>query len=296
MTAVVGFDGSRPSATAARWAAVEAHRVGDALRVVSAADPTGAGALPPDVLPAGVSHGRPDQRVSSRRMAEQGADLARAVDGEVVVRGVGVVGGPAGVLVAQSGDAAFLVVGRRSDASSAWALGSVSFAVAMHAWCPVVLVPERSEVHPGPEHPVVVGVDGSRASAAVVEVATRFARVGRAPLRVISAWQRPPAGTWPEVDGVSEEAIARAARTAACTRVERAVERAAALAPDVELRPEVVEGTPTEVLVDASRGAGLTVVGSRGHGGFAGLALGSVGHGVLRGAFSPVAVVRRGAL
>jgi nucleotide-binding universal stress UspA family protein len=56
----------------------------------------------------------------------------------------------------------------------------------------------------------------------------------------------------------------------------------------------VVQGTADEVLAEASRSAGLVVVGSRGHGGFAGMMLGSVGHSVLRKASSPVAVVRWG--
>jgi nucleotide-binding universal stress UspA family protein len=44
--------------------------------------------------------------------------------------------------------------------------------------------------------------------------------------------------------------------------------------PPVGLRRLVQEGGAAEVLLDASRGATMVVVGSRGHGGFAGLLLG----------------------
>jgi nucleotide-binding universal stress UspA family protein len=291
-TVVVGFDGVEPSVSAARWAAVEARRLGCSLQVVSVADPP-----PPGTVPGGVVT-QPGLHRASRRVAERGAELARSLDDALEVRSLGVVGGPSGELVALSGDAAFLVVGRHPTTGESPALGSVSFAVAMHAWCPVVVVPEGRPAHPGPDVPVVVGVDGSRASEAAVEVAAQFAHAAGAPLRVVSAWQRPKAPPWPgsDVDASMVAAFVRAAEAGARARVERAVAQLAALAPDAAVSGTVAEGAATDVLVDASGEAGLVVVGSRGHGGFAGLALGSVGHGVLRGARSPVAVVRRGAL
>ena len=62
--------------------------------------------------------------------------------------------------------------------------------------------------------------------------------------------------------------------------------------PDVRLEHEVVAVAPDTCLVDASAGASLVVVGSRGLGYFRGLLLGSVSQAVLHRAECPVAVVR----
>ena len=60
----------------------------------------------------------------------------------------------------------------------------------------------------------------------------------------------------------------------------------------VEIERRVVEGAPGAVLVEESRGADLLVVGSRGHGGFAGLLLGSVSQQCAHHAECPVVIVR----
>ena len=288
---VVGFDGVEPSVSAARWAAVQAGELGCALRVVYAAEPPRPGTLPRAVVV------QPELHRASRRGADRGADIARSVNGALEVRAVGVVGGPAGELVAQSGDASLLVVGRGRGMGDPTALGPVSFAVAMHAWCPVVVVPEGTTTHPGPRLPVVVGVDGSRSSEAAVKVAAQLASAAGAPLRVLSAWQAPKATPWlaDGADAPTAATLALGAEAAASSIVEQAVARAGELAPGCPVSGSVLAGPAADVLVDASSRAALVVVGSRGHGGFAGLAMGSVSHGVLRAASCPVAVVRRGA-
>jgi nucleotide-binding universal stress UspA family protein len=55
---------------------------------------------------------------------------------------------------------------------------------------------------------------------------------------------------------------------------------------------EAIPVHPARVLADASEHAALIVVGSRGHGEFAGLLLGSVSQSVLHHARCPVAIVR----
>ena len=62
--------------------------------------------------------------------------------------------------------------------------------------------------------------------------------------------------------------------------------------PGVAVTEMPREGRAATVLTDASGGAGLIVVGTRGRGPVTGLVLGSVGQKLLRRAHCPVMVVR----
>ena len=62
--------------------------------------------------------------------------------------------------------------------------------------------------------------------------------------------------------------------------------------PNITVRPRAVEGHPAHVLIEASRGAELLVVGSRGHGAFSGMVLGSVSQHCVTQAHCPVLVLR----
>ncbi|MDA8292146.1 MAG: universal stress protein [Actinomycetota bacterium] len=135
---------------------------------------------------------------------------------------------------------------------------------------------------------VVVGVDGSRQSRAALEWAARYAGLVGAQLRAVIAWQRESGfGYFPE----GERGLEHEARRV----LSHAVELVLGREHDVDLVLEVVRGNPTTVLLEASRGADVLVVGDRGYGGFAGLLLGSVGENCLRHATCSVVLVREDA-
>ncbi|GAA3501628.1 universal stress protein [Streptomyces prasinosporus] len=141
---------------------------------------------------------------------------------------------------------------------------------------------------------VVVGVDGSAAGLAAVEVAAEEARVRSAGLRVVHAF------LWPAMHvplGASPLGPAEGGLRASTERlVSEAVERAGAVAPDVEVSRAVVTGEPLTVLEAQSRSAELVVVGSRGMGGFVGLLVGSTSVHLAAHGRCPVLVVREPAV
>lgn len=75
-------------------------------------------------------------------------------------------------------------------------------------------------------------------------------------------------------------------------RLDATVREALGADPGVSVELEVREGNPAQQLIDASRGADLLVVGTRGHGGFAGMLLGSVSQHLAAHATCPVTVIR----
>lgn len=140
---------------------------------------------------------------------------------------------------------------------------------------------------------IVVGVDGSGHGDAALAWALEEARLRRATLRIVHAWQYLPMVAEPmaALPTSPVEELVAAARTVVGDAVERV---AGGDPPDVTLDVRIVEGAPGPALLDAAQGAGLVVVGSRGRGGFTGLLLGSVSQQVTHHAPCPVVVLPRG--
>lgn len=139
---------------------------------------------------------------------------------------------------------------------------------------------------------IVVGIDGSPASKAALEWALDEARLRGATLEIVHAWQYPvmamsPFGAAP-VPVISAEDLEQAAEGVARDTVAEVVGNQDV----VQVRTAVTSGHPAAVLLAASKGADLLVVGSRGHGGFTGMLLGSVSNHLVHHATCPVVIIR----
>lgn len=135
---------------------------------------------------------------------------------------------------------------------------------------------------------VVVGVDGSAGSAEALRWAARYAAWTHAGMDAVIAWHRPVTyGQAYETEAWRPDIDAEKALTAQIDEVFGAHRPA-------DTRLIVREGSPAHVLIEASKGAALLVVGSRGHGGFYGLLLGSVSANCAERAKCPVVVVHPG--
>ncbi|MBT2459102.1 universal stress protein [Streptomyces sp. ISL-86] len=139
----------------------------------------------------------------------------------------------------------------------------------------------------GPKPHVVVGVDGSSASYEALRWAVRQARLIGATVDAVTAYEVPGAVGWsaPAVDADFDEAQARQA-------LDDEIKKVLVQVGDVPLEQHLIRGTAAKVLIGASVGAELLVVGSRGRGGFASLLLGSVSQQCAVHAACPVVIVR----
>jgi nucleotide-binding universal stress UspA family protein len=142
---------------------------------------------------------------------------------------------------------------------------------------------------------VVVGVDGSAGSSEALQWAIAEARLRQVPLRAIHAWTYaepliPPLIGYSYSAEYVESAIDER-RQAAEGLLEQATE-ALAEAHEIEIERLLGEGSAARVLIDAVGVDDLLVVGSRGHGGFSSLLLGSVSEQCAEHASCPVVIVR----
>ena len=132
------------------------------------------------------------------------------------------------------------------------------------------------------EFRVVVGVDGSEESIEALRWAAGYAKSAGAKVIAVKSWHYPWAmQTAPQqVDASVEDQIKR--------ELDEAITKAAV---DIEVEPSVREGHASLVLVNASKEVDLLVVGSRGHGAFHGMLLGSVSQHCATSSACPVVVV-----
>ena len=131
---------------------------------------------------------------------------------------------------------------------------------------------------------VVVGVDGSEQSLSALHWAVDEARLRHGQVRIITAWHYPPVPSTVEDSGMNDSLHAAERIQADALQTVNA--------EGVQIEKITARTLPAEALLDASKDADLVVVGSRGHGGFASLLLGSVSSQIAHHASCPVLIVR----
>jgi len=132
---------------------------------------------------------------------------------------------------------------------------------------------------------IVVGVDGSQHARDALRWAAHFGRVFGARVEAVIAWEYPPALGWSVLpdDWDPAEDMRKV--------LEESVADVFGDQPPAGLQQLVQEGGAARVLIEACEGAAILVVGSRGHGGFSGLLLGSVSANVAEHAPCPVLII-----
>lgn len=288
---VVGYDGSPGARLALEWAAETARRDDRQLTLLHCVGLT----MTPTfrAYDPGVQANAYDQM--SRGVLAEAVEIAGKWLDRKDIHPLSVIGSAAAELVGVSEQADLVVTGSRGHGSiSSGLLGSTSYAVTAHAHCPAVVVRGTSVVHAGPSHPVVVAFDDSKPAQTALHTAVPVAAAAEASLRLVAVDNVGGLEVWPETDSVlgREEMIDSMHRHVGDTLREVA-DATMAAHPGLDVRTDVLNGASGQTIAayaDDVR-AGLVVLGSRGHGGFTGMLLGSVSHRVIHDASCPVMVV-----
>ncbi len=275
---VVGVDGSGRSWRAVMWAAHDANLRGIPLQLVHVL-PSWEGDIPfypPGRFEAAEEYGR--------EVLDEATSLVHEAYPSLPVSTRLPQGTPTRALLAEATTAHTVVVGAKGEEVANMLMGSTTLQLVGHAPCPVVVVGHASGGHDR----VVVGVDGSPASAAALDYAFQESALRKSRLRVASALGLPQG--WPRhllrpLPEDNEEVAARRAQ------IEEQLAPLREQYPEVVVEVHVHRQDPVRVLTDASHKADLLVMGSRGRGGFHGLAVGSVTHKLLHFVGCPMAVV-----
>lgn len=287
----IAVDGSSPARAGVELLAGLPLAASDQVFAIAVAEP-------PMVL-AAMPFGQAAAAASYMETALQSAEEhARMVAGHAVERLAGLacpvtpvvrVGHAVEVLrrVVEEQNLDLLVLGPRGRGSlGSFVLGSVSHGL-LHAMPTSILI-ARPPV--GPIDRVIVATDGSPSSLAAARYLSDFPLPTDLDLRVlvsVTEWT----GAYRDIEAPDYLALREAERERALSIAQEAVTilESSGRAPQTLIR----YGDPKREIIDAARelDASLVVTGSRGHGGFAGLMLGSVSRGVSMAAPCSVLVV-----
>jgi len=234
---VVGVDGSRTAVRAALWAIDEAVSRDIPLRLVAAAH-----------YPAE----RAEAELAVRSVAAAVQATGRTVDLDTHVLD----GEPTPVLLQQSGTAAMVCVGavgrRHFDRTR---IGSTTSALVAAAHCPIAVI--RGGDEPAGELGgwVVVELDETPDSAAVLQFGVAEARLRHAPLRVLGAWQSR------YTDVHDSHAVAEGNRMVR-SQLDRRLSQWRRLYPDLDAKPVAIHGSALTYLSKHANEIQLVVVGA----------------------------------
>ena len=286
---LVGVDGSSASTVAVEWAARDAVIRNVPLTLVNVLDPpmaTTVRGFPMPMPPEYTQWQHDEGRKVLNDTLKTVEDRTRQI-GPLDISSELMIGPPVPTLVELSKDAAMVVVGSHGRGALARRLfGSVSTGLVHHAHCPVAVIPDQDPLMPHPSQaPILVGIDGSRASESAIAIAFDEASWRGVELIALHAWSdtamyefRVP--DWSQVRSDAEELLAE--------RLAGWEERYS----DVNVCRVVECDQPARQLLEQSKSAQLVVVGSHGRGGFTGMLLGSVSTAVVHAARTPVIVAR----
>ena len=141
---------------------------------------------------------------------------------------------------------------------------------------------------------IVVGVDGSEGSKAALAWALDEARLRNAELDAVCSYSL-PSGWFGVGDSMGVVVATSITDDDVASYAQETLTNALAAldAGGVEVTKTAVAGHPAASLITAAKGADLLIVGSRGHGEFGSVLLGSVSLHCVHHAPCPVVVVRR---
>ena len=290
-----GYDGSTNAEIAVFWAAELAAASGRPLRLLTSYSlpaMVGVGMSAGYALPALNSQEVHEIDLRHKTMMSELSLRVKSEFSDLVTETFIDQGSPASALLRAAGDSAAIVLGTRGvGAAQGLIMGSVSYAVAHRAKCPVVLVPETS--NRAIEGKVVVGIDGSSRSSQAAAWALSLAKCLHRPLEVVTAWHYPYQAMIPEAGmmmGPGVEDLRLALLRDAKQLVEREKQRLEG-PHGTHIDVNAVEGSAADVLTEDAGPQDIVVVASKSHSLLASVLLGSTSTAVAHRSRGPVVIV-----
>lgn len=293
---VAGVDGSPSSTAAAMWAADEAQRRNAGLRLVQAYSVSVGFAGPGVMIPTNIFD---DVRQWAKTVLTSVADAVRAAHPDLDIDAQLRHDVPFVALREAGSHALMTVVGTHGTSAVMDSLvGSIPVRLASHGPGPVVVIRADPAVASAQNRgAVLVGLDGSADSERALSFAFEEASLRETSLVALHCWgARSDSFRLPYPPESRDEA--------AQEPLLRRVQLAELLSgwsdkyPDVRVKPVIREGQPAAEILrycqhgDGADGPAMIVVGSRGHGGFAGLLLGSTSQALIAHSSCPLVIIR----